>query len=108
MTKETYNKINHVLGPTWLPNMLWLSNLPVIRHILYLWLPLLAFMVSLSLTFVSGLALKYFGVVTGPILTDENILIQLIECVVLFYTHGEKGFNKWHKKLQNNYNNIRG
>lgn len=108
MTKETYNKINQVLGPTWLPNMIWSLQLPVIRHFLYMWLPLLTWILSITVTAIICGLLQAFGVIHNAEFTINFLaLVELIACTLLFYKTGKKYVEMIHIKLLNFYDKVK-
>ena len=108
MTKETYNKINQVLGPTWLPNMLWSSQLPVIRHLLYMWLPLLTCIISITITAIICGLLQVFGIIHNAEFTINFLaVVEFMACTVLFYKKGKNIVDNIHTKLQNFYDKVK-
>lgn len=108
MTKETYNKINQVLGPTWLSNMLLLSQLPIIRHFLYMWLPLLTFIITSTVTAIICSLLQAFGVIHNAEFTINFLaIVELIACTVLFYKTGKKYVEMIRTKLLNFYDKVK-
>lgn len=99
-------KLDELLGPDWLNYALAASRLPIIRHILPLCLPYVAFVISITITASICGILHVLGLLQNVDFTINFLaLVELITSVVLLYKKGNETIEKLRQKLQQVNNN---
>lgn len=94
-------KLDELLGPDWLAYALEASRMPIIRHILPLWLPYVAFVISIAITATICGILYLLGLLSNAEFTINFLaLVEGFASIVLLYKKGNEWTEQVRQKLQ--------